>query len=67
MPDYQQMYLEMVRGTERAINILIDAQRKCEEIYIKTSDSKVKPLIMEHPEESESPEQPKSYLTMLKL
>lgn len=54
MPDYQQMYLEMVRETERAINILVNTQRKCEEIYIKTSDSKVKPLITEHPKESES-------------
>lgn len=54
MPDYQQMYLEMARETERAINILIDAQRKCEEIYIKTSDLKVKPLIMKDPKESEN-------------
>lgn len=54
MPDYQKMYLEMARETERAINILIDAQRKCEEIYIQTSDLKGKPLIMLHPEEPES-------------
>ena len=38
MLDYQKMYLEMVRETERAINILINAQRKCEEMYIKESD-----------------------------
>lgn len=54
MPDYQQMYLEMVRETERAINILIDAQRKCEEKYIKTSDLKGNPLIRIYPEEPES-------------
>ena len=32
--DYKQMYLELIRGTERAINTLIDAQRRCEELYI---------------------------------
>ena len=29
MPDYKEMYLKMVRASERAINILIEAQRKC--------------------------------------
>lgn len=38
MPDYQKMYYEMVRETERAINILINAQQKCEEMYIEESD-----------------------------
>ena len=41
MPDYQKMYLEMVRETEKAINLLINAQRKCEEMYIKSSDNDV--------------------------
>ena len=26
MPDYQQMYLTMMRATEKALNILIEAQ-----------------------------------------
>lgn len=34
MPDYKELYLTMVRETERAIEILIAAQRKCEELYI---------------------------------
>ena len=34
MPDYKEMYLKMVRASERAINILIEAQRECEELYI---------------------------------
>ncbi len=38
MPDYKEMYLEMVRGTEKAINILIDVQQKCEEMYISSPD-----------------------------
>ena len=37
MPDYKEMYLTMVRATEKAINILIEAQRKCEDIYINAS------------------------------
>ena len=34
MPDYKEMYFKMVRASERAINILIEAQQRCEELYI---------------------------------
>ena len=34
-PDYKEMYLTMLRATEKAMNILIDAQRKCEDMYIE--------------------------------
>ena len=34
MPDYKEMYLKMVRASEKAINILIEAQRECEELYL---------------------------------
>ena len=37
MSDYKEMYLTMMRATEREINILIEAQRKCEDIYINAS------------------------------
>ena len=37
MPDYKEMYLTMVRATEKAINILIEAQQKYEEMYINAS------------------------------
>ncbi len=33
--NYAEMYREMVRATESAIRTLIDAQRKCEEMYIQ--------------------------------
>lgn len=39
MPNYREMYLEMVRGTEKAINILIDVQQKCEEMYISSPET----------------------------
>ncbi len=32
--DYAELYHEMVRATEKAIDILIEAQRRCEELYI---------------------------------
>ena len=35
MADYKEMYLHLMRVTEAAVNILIDAQRYCEELYIK--------------------------------
>lgn len=38
MPDYKEMYLTMMRATERAIRILIDAQQQCEELYINASE-----------------------------
>ena len=34
MPDYKEMYLTLFRATEKAINILIDAQQECEEMYL---------------------------------
>ena len=34
MPDYKEMYLKMVRATERAMNVLIEAQQECEEMYL---------------------------------
>ena len=41
MPDYKEMYLQMVRETEAAINILIAAQRRCEEMYINAPDPEI--------------------------
>jgi len=45
MPDYKEMYLTMVRETEKAVrliepslNILIAAQQECEEMYINSPE-----------------------------
>ena len=38
MPDYKEMYLIMVRAAEQAQNILIEAQQKCEEMYLDARD-----------------------------
>lgn len=40
MTDYQEMYLTMVRASEKAIDILVEAQQKCEEMYLEGEDEK---------------------------
>ena len=36
--NYKEKYLELMRAAEKAINILIQAQRDCEEKYISESE-----------------------------
>ncbi len=38
LPDYKEMYLTMFRASEAAMNILMEAQRKCEEMYISEEE-----------------------------
>lgn len=42
MPNYKEMYLRMFRASEEAINILITAQQKCEELYISQPEPELK-------------------------
>lgn len=42
MPDYKEMYFKMFRTVEKAIEMLIVVQRECEDIYIISSDLKIK-------------------------
>ncbi len=39
MPDYKKLYLRMFRASEDAINLLIKAQRECEEACISPPDA----------------------------
>jgi len=39
MVDYKELYLNMVRASERAIRELIRVQQECEELYLAASDS----------------------------
>lgn len=41
MPDYKEMYFALFRATEQAIQLLIAAQRKCEEAYIEAPEEKL--------------------------
>ena len=40
MCNEKEMYLTMMRASEQAIRILIDAQRKCEEMYLQQGEGK---------------------------
>ena len=51
MPDYKEMYLKMVRASEKAIRILVEAQQECEEFYISAPEQRLK--VLDIPESSE--------------
>ena len=36
--DYKEMYLKMARASEKAIRLLIEAQRECEELYLSAPE-----------------------------
>ena len=38
MPDYKEMYLHLMRETEKAISLLAETQRECERRYIESED-----------------------------
>ena len=55
MPDYREMYLHLMRETEKAIRILTEAQQDCEELYLRESGPALRALPSvggqtEHPE-----------------
>ncbi len=41
MPDYRELYLALMREVEKSVEILINAQQKCEEMYINSDDPKI--------------------------
>ena len=41
MPDWKEMYLELFRETEKAINILVAAQQRCEDMYINAPEPEI--------------------------
>jgi len=51
MPDYKEMYLTLFRASEDAINILIDAQRKCEEMFLSSPEGEIT-ILEENTEET---------------
>ena len=38
MADYKKMNVTMVDAAEKAMELLIEAQRQCEELYIETEE-----------------------------
>ncbi len=51
MPDYKKMYLTMFRASEEAVNLLLQAQRECEELYISAPEAELIALEAEKPRE----------------
>ena len=48
MENYKEMYLKMMRASEEAIRILVQAQQECEEMYLSAeSDEEVSLIDME--------------------
>ena len=43
MPDWKELYLTLMRDTEKAIRILEEAQLKCEELYLQEEDPQSAP------------------------
>ena len=39
MVDYQKMYSKIMGATEKSMEILIKAQRECEEMYVSADDN----------------------------
>ena len=37
-PDYKELYYSLFRATEEAVNGLIAAQQKCEEMYLSSGE-----------------------------
>ena len=48
--DYKEMYQKMMRASEQAIRILVEAQRECEELYL----SQLEPQLVVPRKEKES-------------
>ena len=44
MQDYKKMYLKIFRASEQAVNILITAQRECEELYASLPEPEVRTI-----------------------
>jgi hypothetical protein len=38
MPDYKELYLQMMRASEKAIRILVEAQQTCEDQILQEAD-----------------------------
>lgn len=49
MADYREMYLHLMRETDKAVELLIQAQRDCEEMYISAPETKLTILGQEEP------------------
>lgn len=49
MPDYKAMYFRMAHETAKAIDLLVEVQRECEEMYINAEEPEL--TVLHFPEE----------------
>lgn len=38
MPDFEEMYYTLMRASEETLRIMIEAQKKCEDMYISQEE-----------------------------
>ena len=50
MADYKKMYLTAVDAIERAMELLVEAEQTCEEIYIQTDAAENGAQVLPFPE-----------------
>ena len=41
LPDYREMYHKLFRAAEQSIDLLIRAQRECEELYLNAPEPRL--------------------------
>lgn len=51
MADYKKMYLTALDAVERAMELLAEAERACEEIYIQTDTAESGAQLLPFPED----------------
>ena len=56
MPDRKEMYLTLMRETESAIRILVEAQKTCKELYLQDGGPSLLVIPSASHEEAETPE-----------
>ena len=49
--DWKAMYMSMMRASEAAMNLLIEAQRECEELYLAGTEPVLQSLRDAFPED----------------
>lgn len=50
MPDYKALYFHLMRGISDAIELLMEAQRQAEEMYLSSEQAEIKYLEARKPE-----------------
>lgn len=44
MPDYRELYFTLFRATARAAELLVEAQRECEELFLSSEGADIREM-----------------------